>query len=310
MTSPHPPILVTGAHRTGTTWVGKMLSASGETAYISEPLNVLHRPGVMRTLLTHWYTYICKDNQDKYRLAMQETLRLQYHPWLEVKSLRSVKDLLRMGRDWSGFAAGRLRRQRPLLKDPFAVFSLPWFVDELGCQGVITVRHPAAFANSLKRLNWPFDFSDLLSQTLLMEHWLEPYRQEMLAFAGHPDDILGQASLLWRLIYQVVDKYRTRLPGLLVVRHEDLSIDPAGGFQNLYRALDLTFNESARQTVINASSVDNPRERARKKVHTVHLNSAANIHNWKRHLDKNEINRVRAITGEIVEVFYPGESWE
>lgn len=310
MTSLHPPILVTGAHRTGTTWVGKMLSASGETAYISEPLNVLHRPGVMRAPLAHWYTYICEENQNDYLGALQETLHLKYHPWLELKSLRSVKDVLRMGRDWSVFAAGRLRRQRPLLKDPFAVFSLPWFENDLGCQGVITVRHPAAFANSLKRLNWPFDFSDLLAQPLLMEHWLEPYRQEMLEFARRPDDILGQASLLWRMIYQVVGKLRTETPDLLVVRHEDLSIDPAGGFQNLYRALDLTFNESARQTVINASSAGNPRERARKKVHTVHLNSAANIHNWKRHLDKNEINRVRAITGEIAEVFYPGENWE
>jgi hypothetical protein len=42
------PILVTGAHRTGTTWVGKMLAASPQVAYISEPLNVWHRPGVLR----------------------------------------------------------------------------------------------------------------------------------------------------------------------------------------------------------------------------------------------------------------------
>ena len=57
------PILVTGGHRTGTTWVGKMLAASGEAAYISEPLNVLHRPGVMSTPVRHWYTYICPENE-------------------------------------------------------------------------------------------------------------------------------------------------------------------------------------------------------------------------------------------------------
>ncbi len=31
------PILVTGTHRSGTTWVGKMLAAGPSTAYISEP---------------------------------------------------------------------------------------------------------------------------------------------------------------------------------------------------------------------------------------------------------------------------------
>ena len=47
------PILVTGAHRSGTTWVGKMLSTEDGVAYISEPLNVLHRPGVFRAAVGH-----------------------------------------------------------------------------------------------------------------------------------------------------------------------------------------------------------------------------------------------------------------
>ena len=53
------PILVTGAHRTGTTWVGRLLAAAPAVAYISEPLNVLHRPGVFRAKVANWYTYIC-----------------------------------------------------------------------------------------------------------------------------------------------------------------------------------------------------------------------------------------------------------
>ena len=56
------PILVTGAHRSGTTWVGKILAADPRQAgYISEPLNVLHRPGVMRTPVHRWYTSLTED---------------------------------------------------------------------------------------------------------------------------------------------------------------------------------------------------------------------------------------------------------
>ena len=54
------PILVTGAHRSGTTWVGKMIVASQDVAYISEPLNVWHRRGVLKTPTQYWYTYIQK----------------------------------------------------------------------------------------------------------------------------------------------------------------------------------------------------------------------------------------------------------
>ena len=53
-----PPILVTGVHRSSTTWVGKMLTANKQYVYVSEPLNVLHRRGVMRkpvAALVHLY---------------------------------------------------------------------------------------------------------------------------------------------------------------------------------------------------------------------------------------------------------------
>ena len=157
-----PPILVTGTHRSGTTWVGKMLAADAMTAYISEPLNVLHRPGVFRAKVKYWYQYICEENERDYIPAFEELLEFDYHLWDEIRSLRSRRDVLRMGRDFLIFYNGLMRGQRLLIKDPFAVFSAPWFAKHLNSKVVITVRHPAAFASSLKRLNWPFDFQDLL----------------------------------------------------------------------------------------------------------------------------------------------------
>ena len=170
------PILVTGAHRTGTTWVGKMLAANPRTAYISEPLNALHRPGVLSAKVPFWYLYITEENETQYLPAFQEMIGFRYHLLAEIRSLRSRKDFLRMGRDYMIFFNGRLRGQRALIKDPFAVFSTPWFAKKLNCKVVITIRHPAGFASSLKRLNWPFDFHDLLAQPALMRDYLEQDR--------------------------------------------------------------------------------------------------------------------------------------
>ncbi|MDD2922615.1 MAG: sulfotransferase, partial [Anaerolineales bacterium] len=173
------PILVTGAHRSGTTWVGRMLASNPQTAYISEPLNVWHRRGVYRAEVKHWYQYITPENESQYFSAFQNLLNFKYHLFDEIKSLRSRKDLLRMGRDFAIFTNGKLRNQRALLKDPFAVFSAPWFAQKLNCRVVFTVRHPAAFASSLKRLQWNFDFHNLLAQPLLMRDLLEVDRAEM-----------------------------------------------------------------------------------------------------------------------------------
>ncbi len=301
------PILVTGAHRTGTTWVGKMLAASPRTAYISEPLNAWHRPGVLDAPVEKWYTYLCAENESVYLPAFHKTLAFRYGLWREMRALRSRKDALRMGRDLAIFLRGRLFRQRPLLKDPFAVFSILWFAERLGCQVVVTVRHPAAFASSLKRLNWPFDFHDLLSQPLLVRDWLEEERPAMESMPA--DDIIGQAALLWRMIYRVVARTRDLLPSLVVVRHEDLSRDPLPGFRALYAALDLDFTPQVQRTILNASSSENPKELSKQKVHAVKLDSRANLDNWKKRLSAAEIERIRRISGEIAASFYPDSEW-
>jgi Sulfotransferase family len=303
----HTPILVTGAHRTGTTWVGKMLAAGSQVAYISEPLNVLHRPGVMRAPVEKWYTLICEENEMEYLPAFRELLGFRYGLWREVRSLRSRKDFIRMGRDFSVFLRGRFLRQRPLIKDPFAVFSIPWFADRLGCRVIVTVRHPAGFASSLKRLNWPFDFRDLLEQPLLMQKWLDIDRAEMELL--HTDDIIGQAALLWRIVYRVMARMMQLHPSIIVVRHEDLSHDPIPCYRDLYATLDLDFTPKVEQTILNASSSDNPTELSKKKVHAVKLDSRANLDNWKRRLSKEEITRIRKMTGKTANLFYSDEEW-
>ncbi len=348
--SNNSPILVTGAHRTGTTWVGKMLAFSNQTAYISEPLNVLHRPGVLITPTRYWYTYISGDNEADYLPGLQQTLRFRYHTLAEIISLRSLKDVGRMGRDWTTFLRGRLLKLRPLLKDPFAIFSALWFRARLGCQVVITVRHPAAFVSSLKRLNWPFNLNDLLNQPLLMRDWLDQspassetgsgsYREEMERLAKDPTDVIGHNSLLWKIVYQVVAdmncgpqstqkagavpfnsckrlgeiteaKHPAEAKHPIVVRHEDLSLRPIEEFRGLYSKLGLDFTPEIQRKILASSSSENPKELSRRTAHSVRLDSQANLNNWKHRLTPAEITRIRKITEKTAAFYYPDLSWD
>ena len=301
------PILVTGAHRSGTTWVGKMLAADALTAYISEPLNVLHRPGIFRAKVPHWYQYICDENESEYLSAFQQLLDFDYHLWDEIRSIRSLKDFLRLGRDFRIFSNGLIHGQRLLIKDPFAVFSVPWFAEKLNCKVVITVRHPAAFANSLKRLNWPFDFNDLLDQSLLMRDYLEPYRDEMQSIKS--DDIVGQAAHLWKVVYHSVHSTRELNPDFIVVRHRDLSRDPVNGYRALYASLGLDYTARVEEIILDSSSPDNPVELPRRKNHSVKLDSLASVDNWKKRLTADEIKRVREITEEVSHLYYSDSEW-
>jgi hypothetical protein len=303
----HQPLLVTGAHRTGTTWVGKMLAAGGY-AYVSEPLNVLHRPGVMAAPVRQWYQYITPENEGEYLPAFQKTLALRYGFFSEIRSLKSRRDLLRMGRDLGIFLRGRVMRQPALLKDPFAVFSLPWFIERLGCRAVVTVRHPAGFASSLKKLNWPFDFKDLLDQPLLMRDHLEPFRADMERMPS--DDVIGQSALLWRMVYRVVHSTVERIPSIIVVRHEDLSLDPVAGYARAYELLGIPYTAKVQETIRTSSSSENPVELSSRKTYSVKLDSRANLENWKKRLSADEIKRIRDLTEDVASLFYADVKWD
>ena len=307
MTDIDNPILVTGTHRSGTTWVGKMLAADSRTAYISEPLNVLHRPGVFRAKVKHWYQYVCADNENDYLPSFHELLDYDYHLLDEIRSLRSWHDFLRMGRDFTIFYHGLLRGQRLLLKDPFAVFSTEWFAKRLNCKVVIAVRHPAAFVSSLKRLDWPFDLQDLLDQHLLMRDQLGPFRGQIES--AQKSDAIDQWVMLWNLIYSTVHAAVERNPDFIAVRHEDLSLDPVNRYNELYRSLGLEFTPRVEKIVTNASSSDNPTERSSRKIYSVKLDSRANMANWKKRLSEDEIRRIRAATEEVASFYYSDAEW-
>jgi hypothetical protein len=213
-------------------------------------------------------------------------------------------------RDWSSFTVGRSRGRQVLLKDPFALFSADWFARRLNCEVVIAVRHPAAFVSSLKRLNWPFQFDDLMAQPLLMKNWLEPFRGAMIEIEKNPDDIIGQASLLWRMIYHVVWQLSQDHPEFHIVRHENLSLRPLHEFQALYQAMGVPFTRKVAETIHKSTNPGNPTELPLESIHSVNLDSKTNIKNWQNRLKPAEIDRVRELTEDISKRYYDDQDWE
>ena len=114
----------------------------------------------------------------------------------------------------------------PLLKDPIAFFSAEWLERTFGMRVVVTVRHPAAFAASLKRMDWRFDFNRFLEQPSLMRDHLDPYRTDITRFANHPPEIVAQAGLLWRCIHGPASNLRDAHTNWLFVRPEKSLTQP------------------------------------------------------------------------------------
>ena len=283
------PILVTGMHRSGTTWLGRMLCASGKLIDVQEPLNVRNRLTILKSRVPIWYAYISDSNEETYLRAYRDAVEFRAHPIRDLVRIRFGlhRSPLRVSRRWGSFVLGRAQRRRLLIKDPFAVFSIPWFGQRLDSQIVVTVRHPAAVVSSLKERGWPFDFGDLLRQPNLMAERLGRYEHEMTAALEQPDDVIGQGSLLWRIVYESVSEHQELGLDLHVVRHEDLTSDPEREYAALYRRLDLPFTDRVRRTVAHSASPAG----------------------WRPRLTSDEVARIRALTEEVWPRFYGNADW-
>jgi hypothetical protein len=185
--------------------------------------------------------------------AFADTLRLRYHPVAELRRNHSPYDLARMMKYWSAFVAGRAKRRRPLLDDPFATLSAAWFAERLELTVILLVRHPVGFVGSWQNLGWAGKMDNLLSQPLLMRDLFGGYEGEMQALADSPDNI-ARTALFWRMTYSALDGLADRLPNLHLRRFEDLASAPEAGFRELYERCGLTWNDQAQQRIVSATT--------------------------------------------------------
>lgn len=304
---PPTPILVTGMPRSGTTWVGRMIDASGCVGYLNEPFNLATDPGTLRVPVGRWFPYVTEENEHEILPALTELLAFQYPLARELAKCRTGTAVRHTLKWWRSYA--RSRGLRPLVKEPHAVFSIEWFRRRLASDVVVTVRHPAAVVSSWKRLEWDFDFENLLGQPALARDWLEPYADEMRAAATAGADLVDRIALLWDVVYRVVDGHRQRMPAILIARQEDYALDPVGCFRELYDALQLPFEADAATAVTASSQVGNLSEPPADAPHETRLDSRAGLDSWRRRLDADEIARIRRRTEETASRFYAEISW-
>jgi hypothetical protein len=302
-----PPILVTGAHRSGTTWVGKMLALAPGVGYVHEPFSPRTPRGLSPAGFRHYYAVVTPENAARYRSGLERSLELRYDLGAQLAGARSWRDLARVPVDYRRLRRWRGNGSRPLVKDPIALLSAEWLAETFGMDVVVLIRHPAAFAASLKRLGWHHDFATFFDERGRLPEVVAPFEAEIREQADRPGDPVAQATLLWRLLYHAVDGYRERHPDWVFLRHEDLSLDPLATFERLYGRLGLTLTPAAREQIARSSDSDNPAELP--TPHAVALASAASLGRWRQDLTADEVETLRERTRDVWPRFYSDEDW-
>jgi len=291
------PILLTGSHRSGSTWVGKVLGTSRDLGYIREPFNIEVNPRTTTAPIRYWFTKVDDTNENLFIKGLNDTLHFKYRPLAKIKEVYSIKDLGRFFIHWVKFTRYRTLQKTPLLKDPIALFSTPWLHSKFGLQTIVLIRHPAAFVSSILKAGWHFDFTHFTAQNNLMIE-LEEYNSKIVDFAEHHKPLIDQAILLWLVFHTYILKLKNKnFSNMTFIRHEDISRNPTLEFKRLFDWLNLEYIEKDILPYItekNKSLIYNDPN------NNLYRNPEENLFSWKDRLKDDEIeyifNKVKQVS--------------
>lgn len=296
-------VLVTGSHRSGTTWVGKSIALNPRVAYVHEPFHGGNPNALVGLRPNHWFEYAPGSSR-------KEELGRRFDDLFAASPVRRASREARL----MGLGVGKTprrffeyliegsRRDRLLLKDPLALLSAGWLYERYGLQVVCMIRHPLSFVGSLKKAGWTFGFENLYEQKELMRDVLFPFEEEIRHACGRPWDLAEGGGLLWNVLHFVILGYRERYPSWAFVRYEDLAREPLAGFRHLYEVLDLRISEEIEAEIEAYTSVDNPTESEATEYRP--RDARKGLENWKKRLSPEEAQRVREKTRDLTASFY------
>ncbi len=311
------PILVTGAPRTGSTWLGNVLALAPGVGVVHEPFNPACSQGICRADFRHSFVAVTEASEAPYLAALSDTLAWRFSPGAELRAIphRTAplppRALARLARDYAYFERMRRSAARIVVKDPIALFSAEWIARRFGARVVVIIRHPAGFVASMRAAGFVMHFEAFRRQPELMAGRLAPFAAEIAAAAPEPSSSIAANTLLWRILHHHIDRLRAEHPDWIFVRHEDLSRDPAAEFPALFARLGLEFTDAARagleqfttaQGALGRLSLFGNRRRTMRS-------SAASVHAFRERLSPAEIATIRDLTAPLWQRFYAEGDW-
>ena len=257
------PILIVGAPRSGTTWVGKVLGSTAGVFYVHEPDNegldpralkakrsvgrfpVLSGSDVAPEYLALWHeVFECSPpNAKSYRWRMaRKSLRAAKRRGEVEDAFRRAprEDSLRL--KTAGLCAihGAPRRpdERPVVKSVYASLAAEWISDRFSPSVLVVLRDPLNVISSPK--TYLAEGSDLAAHPRVVT-WI---RDGVVPAPDPGLSPIGWAT--WQLgVFQQALQRSARDRGWPTVRHEDLCLQGSEGFEALAESLGLTWTDRA-----------------------------------------------------------------
>jgi len=297
--------LITGTHRSGTTWLGRVVANAPGVSVLHEPFN---RDWGMAGVPS-WYPYWTADGEGPVIDRLIRDLLSGRAKYLRNQpSDNFIKARLRRAigsrNEFQYHYARLVQRRKLVLKDPLALLLTPHLVAEYDFKAVILIRHPGAFLVSLRRMSWQSSV-DWLSDKEEFIRMHAPYLAEIEAGSS----FAYRAGLFWKALYSFAMRVAKDYPAAVhLIRHEDLSLSPHIhlpsvlnhlGIDDISHSLKYAKRSTTGNTVLPPAGQLHEFERDAKSLVTA----------WQREITEDECDDLRRATMPIVDHLYPDAPW-
>jgi len=305
-------IFVTGVIRSGTTFVGTVLSLPLEVDYIHEPFNPqCGLPGMNRK---NYYVRPSLGTEEMQRFhALTKTIfsydftlknRIPKNdPWTRKVTKRLIGS---RGSFYLQLAKLNLFRKAAIIKDPTGNLLSEYLYLHFGVKPVIVIKHPVALVASLKRVNWWPNPSQINNQP----HLIEDYFSDEVDFLNDDwsNPVIGAAAY-WRAVNKVLLAQANKYSDWQVVILEELSQEPVSAFKHLYQVLDLPWSESIKRKILKLTQGNRSAEARKGVVQDFRRNSADMFKVYCNSLSIEERRVIYEVTKDVALQIYSRESF-
>ena len=298
-------VIITGMHRSGTTFLGKILEKTKQYDCIYEPLN--KDRGIVD--VDTWYKYYPMNlaSTDESILEKLYTVNLKYKRYENNNDDKSMLErILRklvFSRGHLDYIIHKVKpnKKEVLYKDPFFTLAAGRFSERFqGVKTIYVVRHPIAIYNSLKRMDWKFDLNEILKQPLLVKDHCQDFCDKFSSV----DTLHEQSAYLWKLLYRVVyEQHHAASERSIIIRHEDLSQNPYETYALIHTFLGLKTDDSKVDSFIKSTMFSDKVNAKDDQVHDFKRNSYELAYSWKNKMNP-EYLKILDIVGEDLHRYY------
>ncbi len=264
------PVLVLSFPRSGSSWVGSILGASANAAYLREPINLAHFDAGAAYTVFH----VSRDAPPP-AYARSATLAFSGIPAFHA-GIVMYPEQWRLRDRW----------RRTLVVKEVNPLAAPWFKKRFGPKLVLLVRHPAAVATSWYQMHWVDTVNALRNAThALTEGILSPWRDHINAC----DDFWSAQGALQGASLYIALKVVAAHDDSLIVAYEDLCLNPVANYKTLFELCGLRWDARV-ATLVSASSSSNARSA---DAYSTMRDSLRMVDVWRQRIDQHSLRRLR-----------------